>query len=107
VFHSNVYRRICVGWTKELRVFCVLPLDRKTDDQIQVKGHKHENSKVVKITTLRDRILIDTAPMHVHNPKKMKRKDGGVVSEPETMEYKFVFKNRRLDNFDSLPYGFD
>jgi len=30
-----------------------------------------------------------------------------VVSEPETKEYKVVFKKRRLmDKFDSLPYGY-
>jgi hypothetical protein len=54
-------------------------------------------------------ILKDTAPLNLHNPKKIKRKHGGiVVAEPETKEYKFVFKNRRImDNFDSLPHGFD
>jgi len=54
-------------------------------------------------------ILKDTAPEHVHNPKKIKRKHGGVVVyEPEAKDYKFVFKKRRLmDNFDSLPYEFD
>jgi len=30
----------------------------------------YENSKVVKFTTLRDMILKDTAPVHVHNPKR-------------------------------------
>ena len=45
--------------------------------------------------------------MHGHNPRKNKRKQVGVVvSEPETKEYKFVFKKCRLmDNFDSVPYG--
>ena len=53
-------------------------------------------------------ILIDTATVHVNNPKKIKTKEGGVLSVPETKEYKFVFKKRRLmDNFDSLQYGFD
>ena len=53
-------------------------------------------------------ILKVTASVHVHNSKKIKRKHGGVVSEPETKEYKVVFKKRRLMvNFDSLPYGFD
>jgi len=53
--------------------------------------------------------LKNKAPVHVHNPKKIKRKHGGVlVYEPATKEYKVVFKNRRLvDNFDSLQYGFD
>ena len=53
-------------------------------------------------------ILEDAPPVHVHNPKKIKGKHGGiVVSEPETKEYKVVFKKRRLmGNFDSLPYGY-
>jgi len=47
--------------------------------------------------------------VHVHFPKKIKRKHVGVVvSEPETKEFKFVFKKRRLiDNIDSLSYGHD
>jgi len=54
-------------------------------------------------------ILKDIAPVHIHNPKKMKRKHGGVVlSEPETKDYRVVFKKRRLMvNFDSLSYGYD
>jgi len=41
--------------------------------------------------------------VHVHNPRKTKRKHGGIlVSGPETNEYKVFFKKRRLmDNFDS------
>jgi hypothetical protein len=69
----------------------------------------YENSKVVNFTALRHMILEDDTPLHVHNPKKIKRKHGGVVvSEAETMEYRVVFKKRwLLDNFDSLPYGYD
>ena len=44
----------------------------------------YENSKGVNFTTLRDMILKVTAPVYVHNPKKIKRRHGGdVVSEPE------------------------
>ena len=68
----------------------------------------YENSKVVNFTSLKIMILEDAPPIHVHNPKKIKRKQGGiVVSEPETKEYKVVFKKRRLmDNFDCVPYGY-
>jgi len=54
-------------------------------------------------------ILEDNSPLHVHNPRKIKRKHGGVVvSEPERKEYKVVFKKRQLWNdFDSFPYGYD
>ena len=89
-------------------VFC--PSTGKHTTKCKVKGItlNYENSKVVNFTTLRDMILKDTTPVHVYNPKKIKRKHGGVVvSEPETKEYKVVFKKRRLmDNFDSLPYGY-
>jgi len=65
----------------------------------------YENSKFVNFTTLRDMILYDTVPVHLHNPKKIKRKQGDVViSKNETKEYKFVFKKRWfMDNFDYLP----
>ena len=50
----------------------------------------------------------DNTPLHVHNPRKIRRKHGGiVVSEPEKKEY-VVFKKRRLmDDFDSFPYDYD
>jgi hypothetical protein len=42
-------------------------------------------------------ILEDNTPLHVHNPKKMKRKHGGVVvSEPESKEYKVVLRSSGL-----------
>jgi len=68
----------------------------------------YENSKVVDFTSLKNMILEDAPPVHVHNAKRIKRKHGGiVVSEQETKEYKVVFKKRRLiDNFNSLPYGY-
>jgi hypothetical protein len=49
--------------------------------------------------------LEENTPLHAHNPRKMKRKHGGVVvSERERKGYKFVFKKRRLmDDFDSFP----
>jgi len=68
----------------------------------------YENSKVVNLTSLRNMILEDDTPLHVHNPRKIKGKHGGVVSEPEEKEYKFVFKKRRLmDDCNSFPYGYD
>ena len=57
------------------------------------KGYNIELSKlkVVNFTSLRNMILEDAPPVHVHNAKKIKRKHGGVVvSEPETKEYKLV-----------------
>jgi len=68
----------------------------------------YENSKVVNFTALKNMILEDAPPVHVHNPKKIKRKHGGiVVSEPETKEYKGVFKKHWLmNNLDSFPYGY-
>ena len=89
-------------------VFC--PATGKRATKCKVKGItlNYENSKVVNFTSLRRMILEDNTPVHVHNPKKIKRKHGGVVvSEPERKEYKVVFKKRRLTNtFDSYPYGY-
>ena len=67
----------------------------------------YENSKVVNFTSLKRIILEYNTTVHVHNPKKIKRKHGGVeVSEPERKEDKVVFKKRPLtNNFDSHPYG--
>jgi hypothetical protein len=90
-------------------VFC--PTTGKHTTMCKVKGItlNYENSKVVTFTALRHMVLEDDTPLHVHNPKKIKWKHGGVVvSETETKEYKVVFKKRRLmDNFDSLPYGYE
>ena len=87
-------------------VFCPSTGERTIKCKVKGITLNYENSKVVNFTTLRDMILKATYPVHVHNPKKIKRKHGGVVSEHETKEYKVVFKKRRLmDNFDSLPYG--
>ena len=65
-------------------VFC--PATGKRATKCKVKGItlNYENSKVVNFTSLRRMILEDNTPVHVHNPKKIKRKHGGVVvSEPE------------------------
>ena len=56
----------------------------------------YENSKVVTYTTVSNMILKDAAPVHVHNPKEIKRKQVGVVSELETKEYKFVLRSAGL-----------
>ena len=90
-------------------VFC--PATGKRISKCKVKGItlNYNNSEVVNFTSLRNMNLEDDTPLHVHNPKKIKRKHCCVVvSEPETKEYKVVFKKRRLmDNFDSFPYGYN
>jgi len=68
----------------------------------------HENSKVIYFAKLGDMVPEKASTVHVHNPRKQKRKHGGVVvPEREKKEYKFVSKNCRLNvNFESLPYGY-
>ena len=39
----------------------------------------YENCKVINFTTFLDMILENAPPVHVHNPRKIKRKHGGVV----------------------------
>ena len=69
----------------------------------------YENLHFVNFTSLRNMILKDDKPLHVHNPRKIKISHGGVVVlELEKKEYKLVFKMRPVkDDFDSLPYGYD
>jgi len=98
------------GGHKNYAFSVICPSTGKRTTKCKVKGItlNYQNSKVVNFTSLRNMILEDAPTVHVHNAKKIKRKHGGiVVSEPETKEYKVVFKERQLmDNFDSLPYGF-
>jgi hypothetical protein len=69
----------------------------------------YQYSKVVNFDTLKHMILQHAPPVHVKNPRNIKRKHGGIiVSKPEYKEYKLVFKKRRImDNFDSLLYGYE
>jgi len=87
------------------------PSTGKRTTKCKIKGItlNYDNSKAVNFTSLRNMILEDNTPLHVHSPRKIKRKHGGiVVSEREKKEYKVVFKKRRLmDEFDSFPYGYD
>jgi hypothetical protein len=63
----------------------------------------YENSKVVNFTVVRNMILEDAPPVHIYNPRKIKRNHCRVVvSEPETNEYNVDFKKRRLmEKFDT------
>ena len=90
-------------------VFCPSTGKRATKCKVKDITLNYENSKVLNFTALRNMILEDAPPVHVQNPTKIKRKQVGVVvSEPETKEYKFVFKKRRLmDDFDSVPCGYE
>ena len=87
------------------------PSTGKRTTRCKVKGItlNYDNSRVVKFTSLKNMIREDNSQLHVHNPRKIKRKHGGVVvSEPERKEYKVVFKKRRLlKDFDSFPHGYD
>ena len=97
------------GGPKNFSFSVFSPTTGKRTTRCNVKGItlNYDNSRVVNFTYLRNMILEDNSPLYVHNPRKIKRKHGGVVvSEPERKEYKVVFKKRRLLNdFDSFPYG--
>ena len=89
-------------------VFCPSTGKRTTKCKVKCTTLNYENSKVVNFTTLRDMVLKDAAPVHIHNPKTIKRKYGGVVvPQPEAKEYVVFKKLRLMDNFDSLSYGYD
>jgi hypothetical protein len=98
------------GGPKNYAFSVICPSTGKRTTKCKVEGItlNYESSKVVNFTSLKNMILEDAPPVHVHNAKKIKTKHGGVVvSELETKEYNVVFKKRRItDNFDSLPYGY-
>jgi len=94
------------GGPKSSAFSVICPSTGKRTTKCKVKGIilNYEKSKVVNFTASKYMILEDAPLMHVYNPKKIKRKPGGiVVSEPETKEYKVVFK-KLMDNVDSLSY---
>ena len=74
-------------------VLCSSTGKRATKYKVKGITLNYKNSNVVNFTTLRDMIPENAQPVHVHNPRKIKLKHGGVVvSEPEMKQYKFVFK---------------
>ena len=89
-FASGSFIDVFVSGGPKNYVFSVIcPSTGKRTTKCKVKGItlNYQNSKVVNITSLRNMILEDAPPVHVHNAKKVKRKHGGVVvSEPETKE---------------------
>jgi hypothetical protein len=108
VFGSGSYIQEFVSGSTKNYIFSVFsPSTGKRTTRCKVEGTtlNYDNSRVVHFTSLRNMILEDNRPLHVHNPRKMKRKHGGVVvSEPEKKEYKDIFKKRRLmDDFSSFP----
>jgi len=67
----------------------------------------YENSKVVNFTSSGIVTLEDDTPLHIHNPRKIKRKHGGlVVSEPEKKQCNFFQKCWLMDDFNLFPYGY-
>ena len=69
------------GGTKNCAFSVFYPSTGKHTTKCKVKGItlNYENSKVVNFTSLRNKILEDDTPLHVHNPTKSQRKRGGVV----------------------------
>jgi hypothetical protein len=98
------------GGPKNCAISVISPSNGKRTYKCKVKGItlNYDSSKVVNFNTLKTMIIENSDPVHVHNTKKIKRKHECIrVSEPESKEYKFVFKKRRhIDGFDPLPYGY-
>ena len=111
-FGSGSYiEQFVSGGPKNYAFYVFSPSTGKRTTKCKVKGVTmiYDNSKTVNFTSLRNVILEDNTPLHVHNPRKIKRKHGGiVVSETEKKAYNFFFKNRRLmDDFYSFTHGYD
>ena len=84
-FGSLIDEFVSVG-PKNYAFVVFSPAKRKCISKCKVKGItvNYNNLEVVNFTSLRNMILIDDTPTHVHNPKKMKKNNGGIdVSEPE------------------------
>jgi len=83
------------------------PSTGKWQTKYKMKGItlNYENSKFVNFTSHDPE---DDTPLHVHNPRKFKRKHGGVVvSEPEKWVQGFFKKLQLMDDSNSFPYGCD
>ena len=53
-------------------------------------------------------ILEDNTPLHVDNPRKIKRKHVGIdVSEPEKRSTKLSLRSAGLWVTDPFPYGYE
>jgi hypothetical protein len=95
------------GGPKNYAFLVICPSTGRSKCKVKGITLNNDSSKVVNFATLKSMILENSEPVHVHNPKKIKRKhECVVVTEPESKEYK-VFKKRRLiGDFDSVPYGY-
>jgi hypothetical protein len=84
---------------KTTRFSVICPSTGRRTYKCKVKGItlNYDSSKVVYFATLKSIILENSEPAPLHNPKKIRRKhECIVVTEPESKEYKVVFKKRRL-----------
>jgi len=75
------------GGPKNYAFSVICPSSSKRTTKCKVRGINlnYENSKVVNFTAFKNMILEDAHPVHVHNPRTIKRKHGCIlVSEPET-----------------------
>jgi hypothetical protein len=70
---SRVAQKLRILW------FCLSAGKRTTKYKVKGVALNYEISKDVHFTSLRKMILEDGGPVHVHNPKNIKRKHGGVV----------------------------
>ena len=78
-------------------------------NKIKVNGKNlnYENSKVLNFFSLMNMILENAPPVHVHNPRKIKRKHGGVfVSKPEMELYNVFLRSAGFWKILS-PYPMD
>jgi len=95
VWHLLLHEKICIEWPQKLYLLSLSPLDRKTYNKVQIDGYNLElcEFKSCKIHCFEKFNSEDDTPLHGHNPRKIGRNHGGlVVFEPETKEYKVVFK---------------
>jgi hypothetical protein len=97
-------------------------MEKKTICKVSGITLNYATSQIVNFDSIRDMILNTDAPdvIIVHTERKIKRKIRNcdvsgpssadmvtIVSEPEEKVYRVSFhKRRRLDGFDSVPFGY-
>ncbi|XP_046399322.1 uncharacterized protein LOC124165837 [Ischnura elegans] len=66
------------------------------------------NERLISFDTLKSMVLEESSPIVIHYNSRISRKRPfQVVTQPEHKTYQVVYtKRRRVENFDTLPYGF-
>ncbi|KAK5650288.1 hypothetical protein RI129_001317 [Pyrocoelia pectoralis] len=85
--------------------------DNALKSTCKVKGItlNYKNSRIINFASMKDMVLSNSKDsLYVYNDRKIVRdKSFNVISRPESKQYRISYsKRRRIENFDTLPFGF-